>query len=485
MCPNCGEILNTESDLKFHELFHEMDQIDYIDQKPWSPISLGNYEPTSNQTEELMDVDTDQCGISTMETDEEESMYSQPCQSQVNYGDEQKLPYNLTLVGEKTFLKNGAFDKYYQIRFDTYSVERGQRLSDLHRELENTFNDALSQATQGLDSPTDLGRVIIHHEGLANPVYVPLKPLKDLTGKVVMGHLQSVIVGGNVQFVKKIVDRHLRRPEDHFSGEWQCQACKQFVNVDHLCYMRALECKAKKPRYIFYDFECTQKDVLCCEEGYSMTRNPNCIQCNNTESCLECALCTNCQQSWCGKFQHIPNLVVAQKVCEKRITGQVDTESKCDNCGTRRGKCDEIDKEEKAYVKPPCKDTCGFRETVFQGDNIAHAFGSWLFNKTHKDFTVIAHNMKGYDGYFLLEYLLANSIVSKVIYAGYKIMYLHVERGLNIRVLDSLNFLPMKLAELPKAFGLEEMKKGYFPHFFNTKKNQLHWTLSCLQILWK
>lgn len=79
--------------------------------------------------------------------------------------------------------------------------------------------------------------------------------------------------------------------------------------------------------------------------------------------------------------------------------------------------------------------------------------------------------MKGYDGYFLLEYLMANSIVPKVIFAGSKIMYLHVERGLNIRILDSLNFLPMKLAAMPKAFGLHEMKKGYFPHFFNTKSN--------------
>lgn len=94
---------------------------------------------------------------------------------------------------KKLFFKNCAIDKYYQVRFDTDSVEQGQRLSDLHRELESTFNDALSQATQGLDSPTDLGRVIIHHEGLTNPVYVPLKPLKDLTGKVVMGHLQNVL----------------------------------------------------------------------------------------------------------------------------------------------------------------------------------------------------------------------------------------------------------------------------------------------------
>lgn len=30
----------------------------------------------------------------------------------------------------------------------------------------------------------------------------------------------------------------------------------------------------------------------------------------------------------------------------------------------------------------------------------------------------------------------------------------------------------MKLAALPKAFGLTELKKGWFPHFFNTRENQ-------------
>ena len=38
-----------------------------------------------------------------------------------------------------------------------------------------------------------MGRVIIHHDGLTNPVYVPLRPLKDLTGKGVMEHLQNVL----------------------------------------------------------------------------------------------------------------------------------------------------------------------------------------------------------------------------------------------------------------------------------------------------
>ena len=44
--------------------------------------------------------------------------------------------------------------------------------------------------------------------------------------------------------------------------------------------------------------------------------------------------------------------------------------------------------------------------------------------------------------------------------------------GLNIRLLDSLNFLPMPLAQLPKSFGLVELKKGFFSHFYNTTDHQ-------------
>ena len=54
-----------------------------------------------------------------------------------------------------------------------------------------------------------------------------------------------------------------------------------------------------------------------------------------------------------------------------------------------------------------------------------------------------------------------------------------VGRGLNIRILDSLNFLPMPLANLPKSFGLVELKKGFFPHFYNTQEHQSE-ILPCL-----
>lgn len=45
---------------------------------------------------------------------------------------------------------------------------------------------------------------------------------------------------------------------------------------------------------------------------------------------------------------------------------------------------------------------------------------------------------------------------------------------LNLRIIDSMNFLPMALAKLPACFGLTELKKGYFPHLFNNRENQTY-----------
>ena len=42
----------------------------------------------------------------------------------------------------------------------------------------------------------------------------------------------------------------------------------------------------------------------------------------------------------------------------------------------------------------------------------------------------------------------------------------------SFRFLDSLNFLQMALKDFPKTFGITELKKGYFPHFFNKKCNE-------------
>jgi len=68
-----------------------------------------------------------------------------------------------------------------------------------------------------------------------------------------------------------------------------------------------------------------------------------------------------------------------------------------------------------------------------------------------------------------MEYVHENGIKPKLIQNGKKILSMET---FGLKFIDSLNFFPMSLAKLPQEFGLEELKKGYFPHLFNTTDNQ-------------
>jgi len=92
---------------------------------------------------------------------------------------------------------------------------------------------------------------------------------------------------------KKIVNTRERNPKEHECGEWFCNCCKQYVENDHLCYIRALEPKEPVNKFIFFDFECTQEDdVMMCQDGYYFKRNPDCQACKDEEM-----MCNNCEQS--------------------------------------------------------------------------------------------------------------------------------------------------------------------------------------------
>ena len=45
-------------------------------------------------------------------------------------------------------------------------------------------------------------------------------------------------------------------------------------------------------------------------------------------------------------------------------------------------------------------------------------------------------------------------------------MFMEIPK-LSIRFTDSLNFLQMPLKDFPKTFGMTELKKGFFPHYFS------------------
>lgn len=136
--------------------------------------------------------------------------------------------------------------------------------------------------------------------------------------------------------------------------------------------------------------------------------------------------------------KHVPNLVIANRMCLQCLNNE-----KCEN-------------------------TCGYHE--FDSND---EFCEWLFDKNQQHFTAIAHNMKNYDGFFIMNYLVQNLLPTEkppqCVLSGCKLL---VITHANVRVIDSYNFIPMALSKLPKTFGLKELKKGYFPHFFNTPLNQ-------------
>ena len=83
-----------------------------------------------------------------------------------------------------------------------------------------------------------------------------------------------------------------------------------------------------------------------------------------------------------------------------------------------------------------------------------------------------AHNFKGYDRYFILEELYKQHVTNlQQIVNVAKILCLEL---LNVKFIDSRNFFPMALSNFPKTFGIDELKKGFFPHFFNTQQNQIY-----------
>ena len=236
-----------------------------------------------------------------------------------------------------------------------------------------------------------------------------------------------------------------RKAEYHVCGESYCRGCKKFhQDKHHQCFFRSTTELKNPDKFIFYDFECTQET---------------------------------------GK--HIPNLVVAQSACSACEQFSVTSTSKCVHCGWCCGKCRKKTNDAvKSWTTEDWKnrsledeldhEKCGLRQRIFQGRKTLKEFCDWLFSNEHKGFTVIAHNAKAYDNYFIYEHLVVEKCMppDKLIFVGCKIVYMHVGNGLHMRFLDSVNFLPMPLSEIPKSFGLTELHKGYFPHFFNTVENE-------------
>ena len=76
-----------------------------------------------------------------------------------------------------------------------------------------------------------------------------------------------------------------------------------------------------------------------------------------------------------------------------------------------------------------------------------------------------------FDGQFIMSWILEQGITPEIIPCGSKLMAI-THPVFKIRIIDSLNFMPMALSRLPACFGVTEEKKGFFPHLFNVQENQ-------------
>lgn len=202
----------------------------------------------------------------------------------------------------------------------------------------------------------------------------------------------------------------VRSSRQHICGEIFCKICYDYVPADHLCYMQPNTGKPVTDNILFIFYDLETIQEKVLEDG---------------------------------SLLHEPNLCVFKQCCDSCF----NTEEK--NCGK-----------------------CGPRLQILKVRPVER-FLEFVLNqrKIFKNVAVLAHNGQAFDHQFILNHILTKTdLKPELIMRGTKLIMIKVG---NVKFLDSLNYFPMALSKLPKAFGLgDNFKKGYFPHLFNTSVNE-------------
>jgi hypothetical protein len=171
----------------------------------------------------------------------------------------------------------------------------------------------------------------------------------------------------------------------------------------------------------------TKTQIMNCTILLSVRRTvtPNVKYISSSNLNVPNSLCNNCGQAKCGAFEHKPNVCVIHKVCLECLNQDVTPYSECKICGKN--------------------------EIVFSGINTTNEFCQWLFFGENNGATILCHNFKEYDSFPIVQYLYQNGVLPKIVPSGAKNMSIEIPTC-NIRMIDSINFLPMALSKLPKMF---------------------------------
>ncbi|KAL5020936.1 hypothetical protein ScPMuIL_000091 [Solemya velum] len=101
------------------------------------------------------------------------------------------LGFVVEKINQRTF-KNLAVDHHYRVRFNSDQTSQNVPLMDIYESLGEMFDTVLGQITPGFRE-TDLIRVIIHHDALTNPIFIPLRAIGELPGAKIIEYLMNVL----------------------------------------------------------------------------------------------------------------------------------------------------------------------------------------------------------------------------------------------------------------------------------------------------
>ncbi|KAB5567811.1 hypothetical protein PHYPO_G00237130, partial [Pangasianodon hypophthalmus] len=107
-------------------------------------------------------------------------------------------------------------------------------------------------------------------------------------------------------------------------------------------------------------------------------------------------------------------------------------------------------------------------EKWFYGHGCVKHFLMYFRNERYRRNVFIAHNAKGFDSYLVLKGMLKEGLSPRhILMTGSKILSFE-DPHYELKFIDSLSFLPMRLSDFPKALGFTDQTKGYFPHKFSS-----------------
>lgn len=302
--------------------------------------------------------------------------------------------------------------------------------------------------------------------------------------------LRIVIINGQAKLLydtsgdtpgnKETIRLYLLHFNNHFHAVVNPQGMKAYEHFCSQCHWYG-----KKSMHNCYSNKC-----LTCDERLH-NRGAMCQRCNKrlcdkckhrcgdvkriyneiplTKDQVKCGTCHQiynnndehkCYEKKCNCCQQLVNIDKHQCYVQ-----QTELKKHIDNICVFDFECSQ-DNEKSKHIPVLCVARDKEKEYIFYDID---SFCEWMFNHYEKQqITFIAHNARGYDTHFILNWLISKGVKPKVIMQVSKILELKYK---NIRIIDSLSHINLPLRKFPQAFGIEETKKGYFPYKWISKEN--------------